>query len=283
MTRNAIKMLYCGQQNFMFAIRYSSKPSPAFLYCNHRPNAFMEKKTEQLWQGTCNKNTYSGSRNRIRFYICDSRPAADREFPGRKQREQELRDWALLAEWLDGKREENDDVITVHNGKMTYKRKPQWNQAGQKYNSASRHNTGKATSPKYSPKAEEFTSGHFLTLSFYQFTLVFEMNAFYNSLWTDLSSLNRLVNPPREDLGGNRDEPYSPSSQSLEPPPCGWQDHVLWFLSKIPLRRGPTIQLAFPLLRDCGSLPEARLSPRNTWRGLETSWRWGCCYDPLNK
>lgn len=193
MTRNAIKMLYCGQQNFMFAIRYSSKPSPAFLYCNHRPNAFMEKKTELLWQGTCNKNTYSGSGNRIRFYICDSRPAADREFPGGKQREQELRDWALLAEWLDGKREENDDVITVHNGKMTHKRKPQWNQAGQKYNSATRHNTGKATSPKYSPKALEFTSGRFLTVSFYQFTLIFEMNAFYNLLWTDLSSLNRLV------------------------------------------------------------------------------------------
>lgn len=86
------KMFYCGQQTFMFAIHYFSKSSPAFLYCNHHPKAFMEKKTELLWQGTCNKNTYSDSRNRIRFYICDSRPAADRDFPGRKQREQELRD-----------------------------------------------------------------------------------------------------------------------------------------------------------------------------------------------
>lgn len=56
MTRNAIKMLYCekkkmlyyGQQNFMFAIHYFSKSSPAFPYCNHRPNAFMEKKTDSV-------------------------------------------------------------------------------------------------------------------------------------------------------------------------------------------------------------------------------------------
>lgn len=119
-------------------------------------------------------------------------------------------------------------------------------------------NTGKATSPKYFAKALEFTSEYFLTLLFYQFTLIFKMNAFYNLLWTDLSSLIFT----REDLGGNKEESYSPSSQSLEPPPCGWRGHVLWFLSKISLRRGPAVQLAFPLLRDCGSPPEARLSPR---------------------
>lgn len=127
-----------------------------------------------------------------------------------------------------------------------------------KNTTASRHNTGKATSPKYFAKALEFTSEYFLTLLFYQFTLIFKMNAFYNLLWTDLSSLIFT----REDLGGNKEESYSPSSQSLEPPPCGWRGHVLWFLSKISLRRGPAVQLAFPLLGDCGSPPEARLSPR---------------------
>lgn len=88
----------------------------------HTPsNVFKAKKMELLWQGACNKNTYSDSWNRSRFYIC--RPSTDRIFPRRKQRKQELRDWALLAEWLDGKREENDDVIIMHNGKMTNKRK----------------------------------------------------------------------------------------------------------------------------------------------------------------
>lgn len=113
-------MLQCGWQNFGFVIHYFSKSSPAFLYCNHRSNAFMAKKTELPWQRTCNKKTYSDSGHRSRFYICDSRPAADRVCPRRKQREQELRDWAPPAEWLDGKREENDDVTTVHNGKMTH-------------------------------------------------------------------------------------------------------------------------------------------------------------------
>lgn len=89
---------------------------------DHTPsNIFGAKKMELLWQEACNKNTYSDSWNRIRFYIC--RPTTDRIFPRRKQRKQELRDWALLAEWLDGEREENDDVIIMHNGKMTHKRK----------------------------------------------------------------------------------------------------------------------------------------------------------------
>lgn len=135
MTRNAIKMLYCGQQNFMFAIHYSSKPSPAFLaviiaQCIHG------KKTELLWQGTCNKNTYSGSGNRIRF--CHMRQQAGGglwEFPGGKQREQELRDWALLAEWLDGKREEKWRCHYSAQWQNDIQEKPQWNQAGQKYNS----------------------------------------------------------------------------------------------------------------------------------------------------
>lgn len=84
-------------------------------------NVVRAKKMELLWKGACNKNTYSDSWNRTRFYIC--RPTTDRIFPRRKQRKQELRDWALLAEWLDGEREENDDVIIMHNGKMTHKRK----------------------------------------------------------------------------------------------------------------------------------------------------------------
>lgn len=38
-----------------------SKSSLAFLYCNHPYNTFMAKKIELLWQGACNKNTYSDS------------------------------------------------------------------------------------------------------------------------------------------------------------------------------------------------------------------------------
>lgn len=51
-----VKMLQYGWPNFVFIIHYFSKSSPAFLYCNYCSNISTAKKTELLWQGTCNKH-----------------------------------------------------------------------------------------------------------------------------------------------------------------------------------------------------------------------------------
>lgn len=52
------------------------------------------------------QETYSDSWNLVRVYIGDSGSTTESIFPRRKQREQELRNWAPLAKWLDEKKEE---------------------------------------------------------------------------------------------------------------------------------------------------------------------------------